>query len=288
MADIKKKLNTNVEGEFFVDSTCINCDTCRQLSPKSFQENGEYSSVYNQPETITDVRAATRALLSCPTGSIGTISANNAKSVMNDFPLLIEENVYYAGFNSPKSYGGNSYFIKHKEGNWLIDSPKYLPHLIKRFEEFGGIKYIFLTHRDDVAEAKKYAERFHSVRIIHKEEIDSQPDSEKILDGYNPVVLSKDFLAIPTPGHTKGHCVLLYKNYFLFTGDHLRWSRGYNKLHASKSVCWYSWDKQIESIETLLNYSFEWVLPGHGEKVKLLQNQMKDALLELINRIKSE
>jgi hypothetical protein len=41
---------------------------------------------------------------------------------MKDFPLLVEEPVYYCGYNSPKSYGGNSYFIRHPAGNWLIAS----------------------------------------------------------------------------------------------------------------------------------------------------------------------
>ncbi|HYM37872.1 MAG TPA: ferredoxin, partial [Nitrospiraceae bacterium] len=36
MANVEKRLSTNVAGSFYVDSTCINCDTCRQLAPKSF------------------------------------------------------------------------------------------------------------------------------------------------------------------------------------------------------------------------------------------------------------
>src|SRR5713226_9663986 len=104
MADLKKKLSTNVEGDFFVDTTCINCDTCRQLAPKSFADQGEYSFVFAQPQTDGDVRAATRALLCCPTGSIGTRQKNDAKTVMEDLPSSIEDEVYYCGFNSPKSY----------------------------------------------------------------------------------------------------------------------------------------------------------------------------------------
>ena len=50
---------------------------------------------------------------------------------------------------------------------------------------------------------------------------------------------------MPTFGHTKGHCVLFYKNYFLFTGDHLWWSRERNTLSASEDVCWYSWTEQM-------------------------------------------
>ena len=33
MANPKLRLEENVAGEFFVDSTCIDCDTCRQLAP---------------------------------------------------------------------------------------------------------------------------------------------------------------------------------------------------------------------------------------------------------------
>src|ERR1700727_2520207 len=129
---------------------------------------------------------------------------------MTDFPLLIEEPVYYCGYNSPKSYGGNSYFIRQPEGNWLIDSPKFVTPLVRQLEALGGIAHIFLTHRDDVADADRFAEDFHS---------------RGILDGAGPWELGSDFLAISTPGHTKGHCVLLFQNRFLFTGDHLDWDR---------------------------------------------------------------
>src|SRR5579885_433797 len=146
MADRKNIVPENVAGDFFVDTTCIDCDTCRQLAPASFAESGEYSYVYSQPKTDDERRAATRALLCCPTGSIGCDGKNLAGEVMNDFPMVMDENVYYCGFNSPKSYGGNSYYIQDPEGNWLIDSPKYTNHLVSYFEEHGGLNYIFLTH----------------------------------------------------------------------------------------------------------------------------------------------
>lgn len=285
MADIKKRLPDNVPGEFFVDSTCIDCDTCRQLAPETFEDSGDYSIVYAQPQTELARRKAIRALLACPTGSIGTLHEINTREVREDFPLPIEEEVYYTGFNSPKSYGGNSYFVRHSEGNWLIDSPKYLPHLIKKFEELGGIKYIFLTHRDDVAEADRYAKRFSSRRIIHRADLSAQPDAEIIIEGDELVEFSPEFWLIPTPGHTRGHCVMLYKNRFLFTGDHLWWSRNYWRLHASKGVCWYSWTEQTRSMAKLQNFTFEWVLPGHGQRIKLSTDVMKQELEALAKRM---
>jgi glyoxylase-like metal-dependent hydrolase (beta-lactamase superfamily II) len=95
------------------------------------------------------------------------------------------------------------------------------------------------------------------------------------------------FQIIPTPGHTEGHCVLLYKNQFLFSGDHLWWRRKRKQLGASSSVAWYSWRKQTESMARLLNYDFEWVLPGHGERKKLPKDEMKKELSELVGRMRS-
>jgi glyoxylase-like metal-dependent hydrolase (beta-lactamase superfamily II) len=58
--------------------------------------------------------------------------------------------------------------------------------------------------------------------------------------------------------------VLLYRNRFLFTGDHLAWSPARDTLTAFRSACWYSWTEQTRSMEKLAGYDFEWVLPGHG------------------------
>ncbi len=145
-------------------------------------------------------------MLSCPTGSIGTTGVNLASIVKNDFPLPIEGDVFYCGFNSQKSYGGNSYFIRHPAGNWLIDSPKFLPHLVRKLEELGGMSHIFLTHRDDVADAERYAKHFAARRIIHRRELSSQPGAEIVLEGESDAAFGPDFLVIPTPGHTAGHC----------------------------------------------------------------------------------
>ena len=288
MADPRKIVSSNVSGNFFVDTTCINCDTCRQLAPGSFADTGEYSAVLRQPETDEEVLAATRAMLCCPTGSIGTKvkSAIDVKAVRSQFPLLIEDDVYYCGFNSPRSYGGNSFFIQSARGNWLIDSPKYLPFLSERFETMGGIKYIFLTHRDDVADAQKYAQHFSASRIIHRDELSAQPDAEIIIDGCMPQIFEQDFTVIPVPGHTKGHMVLLYKNKFLFTGDHLAYDPADAHLSAFSDYCWYSWSEQTESMQRLSEYDFEWVLAGHGDRGKLSVQEMKRQMSELIETMR--
>ena len=287
MANAKKRVTENVAGDFFVDSTCIDCDTCRQIAPQVFADAGETSFVRAQPKTSEDRKLALQALVCCPTGSIGCLGDDNPKSVISDFPLLIEEPVYSCGFSSPKSFGGNSYFIQHPNGNWLIDSPKFLPHLVRRFETAGGIANIFLTHRDDVADADKYAQRFGSRRFIHRAELASQPDAEAVLDGWDAQEIAPDFLAIPTPGHTAGHMALLFEDRFLFTGDHLDFDRDEQRLAASHDYCWHSWEQQIESIEKLVSHDFEWVLPGHGQRVRLPRDEMKRQINTLVRRLRA-
>src|SRR5437867_13254170 len=105
MANPKKRVPENVPGDFFVDSTCIDCDACRQIAPSVFGEARDTSFVTAQPRTIADRRLALRALLSCPTGSIGCRGEDDPKAVMADFPVLVDEPVYYCGYNSPKSFG---------------------------------------------------------------------------------------------------------------------------------------------------------------------------------------
>jgi len=287
MANPLKSVRENVPGDFFVDTTCIDCDTCRQIAPEVFAEGRETAYVHSQPSGTVDRRNAIRALLACPTGSIGDRADDDRKTVMADFPMLVEEPVYYCGFNSAKSFGGNSYFIEHPDGNWLVDSPKFLPQLVKRFEELGGIAYIFLTHRDDVADADRYAAHFGSRRVIHRAELSSQPTAENVLEGNEPTELAPGFVAIPTPGHTSGHCCLLFGDRFLFTGDHLDFDRDSRRLAASRDYCWYSWRRQTESMRRLADYDFEWILPGHGQRVRLSADEMRRQMLNLVARMAS-
>ena len=285
MAEPANRLPENVEGPFFVDSTCIDCDTCRQIAPATFGETGEFSFVKLQPQSAEEQRAAYRALVACPTGSIGAADKSGVAAAVRDFPLALEPGLFYCGFNSRKSFGGNSYFLKHPAGNWLIDAPRFVERLARRFEQEGGIRHIFLTHRDDVADAARYAARFRAERIIHRLELAAQPDAERVLDGFQPIELAPGFLAIPTPGHTRGHCALLAGERYLFAGDHIWWSRHRGRLNASRDVCWHSWREQMASVRLLESYSFEWVLPGHGERVYFPREEMGRQVERLVRAL---
>ena len=284
MADPKQRLDTNVQGNFFVDATCINCDTCRQLAPDSFQEVGDCSAVTIQPEGDEGLHRAYQALLACPVGSIGTERSDKIRlqQAMSSFPLLIEGDVFYCGFNSEKSFGANSYFIRHSDGNWLVDSPRYMKHLVDALERMGGLRYIFLTHEDDVADAARYAARFGATRIIHRADAEAMPDAEWIVDGSDSIPLAPQFNIIPVPGHTPGSSALLYDQRFLFTGDHLWWDPETRTLEAPRRLVWRA-RTMVQSIEKLLDDQFEWVLPGHGDRINLTPEEMRNQLRLLVD-----
>ncbi len=259
MANVALRLAENVAGDFFVDSTCIDCDACRQIAPETFTEDGDTSIVHHQPENETETKRALMALVACPTASIGTVEHHDAHLGIDAFPSRIADNVYFCGFTAESSFGAWSYLIVRPEsegGNVLIDSPRFATQLVKRIDAMGGLETMFLTHRDDVADHERFARRFDCQRVMHAD--------DGALRGDEPLRLDDDLLAIPVPGHTRGHAVLLYRHKYLFTGDHLAWSPNRNTLIAFRSACWYSWEAQTRSMEKLLSYDFEWVLPGHG------------------------
>ena len=267
MANVALRLPENVRGDFFVDSTCIDCDACRQIAPKTFCEDGDASIVYHQPECNEETERAMMALVACPTASIGTTEHHDGHIGIDAFPTRIDENVFFCGFTAESSFGAWSYLIVRPEdegGNVLIDSPRFATQLVKKIATMGGVRTMFLTHRDDVADHGRFAREFGCKRVMHADDGAARLGVEQVIRGNESVQLHDDLLVIPVPGHTRGHAVLLYRNKFLFTGDHLAWSPNRETLTAFRSVCWYSWEEQTRSMEKLLKYNFEWVLPGHG------------------------
>ena len=258
MANLEQRRAENVSGNFDVDSSCIDCDTCRWMSPTVFHKAGNKSAVYHQPTETTEILEAYEALLSCPTASIGTVEKpSNIKEMHQRFPLPIADNVYHCGYHSEKSFAAASYFIQRKDCNILIDSPRFSPPLVKQLEAKGGIKYLYLTHQDDIADHEQFANHFGCERILHKDDITEKTQGVEIqLSGEQPISLTPDLLIIPVPGNSKGHTVLLYKETYLFTGDHLAGSSSLNHLYAFHRCCWYDWEKKIISMKILADYSF--------------------------------
>jgi len=265
MARLSERLQDNTPGEFYVDRSCIDCDTCTRIAPGLFAAADDHSFVARQPVDGPERLRALMALVSCPTASIGTAPRVDAGPAVAAFPEAVAGEVSFLGFTSEDSFGAWSYLVRRPGGNVIVDSPRAAAPLMKRIGEMGGARSMFLTHRDDVADHEAFHRRFGCERILHADDITAGTRGvERRLEGREPVRLADDLLAIPVPGHTRGHSVLLYRDRFLFTGDHLAWSPERRRLYAFRDACWYSWTEQTRSMERLLEHSFEWILPGHG------------------------
>lgn len=292
MARTDNRLPHNADGDFFVDDSCIDCDTCRALAPAVFGRAADFeqSFVKHQPTGEEERTRALMALVSCPTAAIGTVSKMDVRPGIDAFPTLVADQVYYCGFASEASFGAASYLIRRPEGNVLVDSPRASRPLLARLKELGGVRTMFLTHRDDVADHAVFRRELGCDRVLHRADVSpATADIERAIEGDGPVALADDLLAIPVPGHTPGSMALLYRQTFLFSGDHIWWSPGRGRLHASRCVSWYSWPDQVRSLHRLLDHRFTWILPGHGRRYHAASPEaMREELSRLIDQVATD
>ncbi len=133
--------------------------------------------------------------------------------------------MFHLGYHAEASFGAASYLIQRAGGNVLVDSPRFTAPVADALERLGGVRYMFLTHQDDVADHAKFRERFGCERILHKADVSrGTAGVEIVLEGTEPVALAPDLLLIPVPGHTRGSTCLLFDEKYLFTGDHVAWN----------------------------------------------------------------
>jgi glyoxylase-like metal-dependent hydrolase (beta-lactamase superfamily II)/ferredoxin len=267
MAALAHRLPTNAPGDFFVDRRCIDCNTCNWMAPASFDRDGTQSRVFHQPTRAAERRRAEMALLACPVAAIGTRDKHDLEPARAAFPERIAGDVYHCGYHAESSYGAASYLIVRKAGNILIDSPRFAGPLVRRIEALGGVATMFLTHRDDVADHARFAGHFGCRRILHKDDVGrGTRDVEMQIEGDAPVHLDDEVTLIPVPGHTRGSVCLLYRDKFLFSGDHVAWDPDEARIAAFRETCWYDWEELKLSMGRLAEYRFDWILPGHGRR----------------------
>ena len=73
MADLQSKYIDNVDGKYYVDQECIDCDLCREVAPTIYKRNDEggHSFVVKQPDGQVEEDMAKEALDGCPVEAIG-------------------------------------------------------------------------------------------------------------------------------------------------------------------------------------------------------------------------
>lgn len=174
---------------------------------------------------------------------------------------------------NPDSFGGVSYLIRGESCSFMVDVPEYVEQNIRFIEENDPSEFIFLTHRDDVADAEMFREKFGAALIIQE----SEKYAVKLPDlTFKDSLEIRDAQIIHTPGHSPGSSCLLYsKRGIMFTGDHVVVCNG--KLAVEDFSWTYDYAKQIESANKLLCYEFEYMLCGHGGR-RLIQNAKQELI----------
>ena len=282
MASEIRRLAANAPGDLFVDDTCIDCGACRWIAPQSFDLLGGQSRVFHQPFTAEQRTAALHALVSCPTASIGTGDRAAAAAATRDLPRPFAPDVLHCGFHAADSFGAASWLILRPEGNVLVDSPRFNAPLVRRLEALGGVRWMFLTHRDDIADHARFQAHFGCERVMHRADGARVGELERWIDGEQPVALAPDLEIHPTPGHTRGSACLLFREESLFTGDTLAFSPRLGHLYGFRDACWYSWDRLVTSVAALQGRRFSAVLPGHGAPAQLAPDEMAASLAQCL------
>ncbi|HVL49767.1 MAG TPA: ferredoxin [Candidatus Thermoplasmatota archaeon] len=283
MADPRRRHALDRGGDWYVDTTCIDCDVARQVAPGLIAEAPDGRSYFARPpETAEEKAAAWRALLACPTGSIGAPRGERAPD--DAFPFEVAPGAFLVGYNARHSFGANAYFVPREAGNLLVDAPRWVPKLADALEARGGVSDILLTHRDDVADYDRYAARFGARVWIHEADADAAPAATDLLAGDRD--LAPGVRALHVPGHTEGSVCFLVDE-LLFTGDTLAWSRATDDLTAFRDATWHSWSVLTASLEALARRArFAWVLPGHGGRGHAGADEMRRRLLALVARMR--
>jgi glyoxylase-like metal-dependent hydrolase (beta-lactamase superfamily II) len=273
----------NVPGAWFVDRRCIDCDACRQLAPETFGSADGQAVVTRQPRDEDAEHRAWLAAVACPTRSIRTDPPRSRPRGL--YPLELADDVHYCGHNSPDSFGASAYLAFRAEGNVMVDAPRFTPELVTAIAARGGLDHVLLTHRDDVADADRYADRFGARVWIHEADRVAAPYASDLFTGEEDVEVQVGLVAVPTPGHTRGHVMFLLDDRFLFTGDSLHWSRSTDDLAVSPAFTWYSLDVQIDSLARVAaEHRFSAVLPGHGPRHETTADDVHDRLTRLVSR----
>ncbi|WP_067464085.1 MBL fold metallo-hydrolase [Actinomadura macra] len=275
----------STESGWSVDERCTNCDVARQLAPELIGEVNGRSQLLRQPRDEAETRLLHGAANACHTRSIRPPSGT-LDPALDPFPLMLDQGVHLCGHNSAATAAANSYLLQRPDGSVLmIDTPRWSRSLALRWQRFGPITDVLLTHRDHAAHGRAYADHYGARLWIHEGDLEAAPDADRVLRGLDPVEITPGVVAHPLPGHTEGSVLYIADQRHCFSGDSFYWSRTTGDIEVAENVTWYSIEELAASLSrTVDRLRFEWLLPGHGDRARFPADEMSRRLHRLAER----
>ncbi len=223
--------------------------------------------------------------------------------------------VLYCGMTAAAAFGASAFLLVRGggRGNILVDSPRFDKGLAARILAHGPVDFMFLTHRDDVADHAAWGAALGCPRIIHAEEADPAAGTdgcEVLLSGPGPWALPDGDPGVELflqPGHTVASVMLHHTpSRSLFAGDVVAfagsgpgpvgdwaWSAepppgpdGTPALAVHRAYTWHSIPVLLDSLEAgVVGRDWLHLLPGHGRMGSFASADAREAALaELISR----
>ena len=254
---------SNAAGPWFVDTRCIRCDAARNWAPDLIGMDTEGRSfLITQPVGVEQEAELWRAAAACPTKSIG--NRDQLQEPAGIFPYRMTHGVFALGNNAISSFAAHSFLVTRPDGNLMIDSPRFNRPLAESIDALGGIAHVLLTHRDDVADADRWAERYDARVWIGETDADAAPYATDLTGVESLTVISPGAVSIPAPGHTQGHVLYHVDDRVLFTGDTLHWNHRRGEFDVFPKQTFFSWATLADTMDLIAALKVEWMFAGHG------------------------
>jgi glyoxylase-like metal-dependent hydrolase (beta-lactamase superfamily II) len=181
---------------------------------------------------------------------------NKSSSSVTTPPKLPREILtgIYAFTPNRETLGGTSYLILGKAGNILVDCPGWSEGQQSTFKDFfekhGGVRWLFLTHRDGISQVRKMQSDLGCEVMIQEQEAYLLP--EVSVTSFTEEITLGDAVGIWTCGYSPGSSCLYvpFHGGILFSGRHLLIDPQ-GSLTPITSRKTFHWRRQLRNVEKL-------------------------------------
>jgi len=163
--------------------------------------------------------------------------------------------------------GATAYFIVEKNANILIDCPAWNDSNGEFLQEYGGVRWLFLTHRGGISQ------KIHQIQACFDCEVVIQQQEAYLLPEIKVTPYQQEFKfnsscsAFWTSGHSPGSSCVYYNAHggVLFTGRHLLPNQEIKPfpLRTAKTFHWFRQLRNVAILREVFSpHTLHYICPG--------------------------